>query len=132
MQFQSVGDNLVLSQPVLRGYWSHPDIHLDIRPARVCVFSPLQEIVFVPRDPGGHNANNHRMYVPLFTNISYIRRNLTHYQTVTFITRTYALYDRNRAVLIGLASLGFAAVGVGSVSRGTRPSKIRCSLAKVK
>lgn len=48
--------------------------------------------------------------------ISCIRKDLAHCQTVTFIARTYALYDRSRVVLVGLTSLALAGIAVGGVS----------------
>lgn len=45
------------------------------------------------------------------------QRGLCHRWTVAFITRTYALYDRSRAVLVGLVSLALAGIALGGVSR---------------
>lgn len=52
---------------------------------------------------------------PRFPDKPCICGDLTHRRTVTFLTRTYALYDRSRLVLVGLTSLALAGSAVGGV-----------------
>lgn len=115
-----MGIPLVLSQPIL---WSHRPCaghHPDFCSAEVCCTYSLRPPAILPPNPSDHNANHCWMYVAHITAMSRIRRNLTLDRTVTFIARTYALYNRSRAVLVGLTSLAFTAIAVGGVSHDRR------------